>query len=86
MSAQGEALAVRSALASRLDRKRVVQAMRTLWDLQVRVRTEDRRAGLELAVVMVSERLCATSPQAGNGNGRHQVTAGDLAAMPGFTV
>jgi DNA polymerase III subunit gamma/tau len=88
VSAQGEALAVRSALAARLDRRRVVLAMRALWDLQVRVRTEDRRAGLELAVVVVSERLCAAPAQGsiGNGNGRHQVSAGDLASMPGFTA
>jgi hypothetical protein len=88
VSAQGEALAARSALANRLDRRRVVQAMRVLWDLQVRVRTEDRRAGLELAAVMLSERLCAQAvPERGNGNGNgHQVTARDLATMPGFVV
>jgi len=86
--AQGEALAVRQALARSLDRRRVVQGMQVLWDLQVRVRTEDRRAGLELAAVMLSERLCPSvtaSAPAGNGNGNgHQLTAGELAAMPGF--
>lgn len=87
IAAQGEALAARAALAARLDKRRVVQAMRVLWDLQVRVRTEDRRAGLELAAVMLSERLCssqATSPSGPDSNGSKHVTAGDLTTMPGF--
>jgi DNA polymerase III gamma/tau subunit len=85
--AQGDALAARSELAARLDKRRVVQAMRVLWDLQVRVRTEDRRSGLELAVVMVSEKLCpAVGDGHHNGNGHKPspLTATDLASMPGF--
>jgi DNA polymerase III subunit gamma/tau len=86
--AQGEARAARQALADRLEGHRVVAAMTVLWDLQVKVRTEDRRSGLELAVAMVATRLQRKDPRPGNGaNGNgHLVTAGDLASMQGFTA
>lgn len=57
VSAQGIMQAARQDLAGKLDAPRVVAAMRVLWDLQVRVRTEDKRAGLELAMAMATEKL-----------------------------
>lgn len=83
VSVRGEALAARRALAGQLDKQRVVQAMQVMWDLQVRVRTEDRRAGLELAVVVVSEKLCPATAARVNGTARPAV-AGDITALPGF--
>lgn len=62
--AQGEALASRQRLAHNVESRRVVNAMRVLWDLQVRVRTEDKRAGLELAVTMVADKLCPPQSKA----------------------
>ncbi len=58
VAVQGHALTARQDLAARLGPSRIVAAMRVLWDLQVKVRTEDRAAGLSLAAVMVSEKLC----------------------------
>lgn len=95
VTAQGEALEARQCLAHNVEARRAVSAMRVLWDLQVRVRTEDKRAGLELAVVMVADRLCP--PQArpdGSGTGiipcadgqGAAVTAAGLTAMGGFVT
>ena len=92
---QGSALEDRRELAARLDAVQVVRAMRVLWDLQVKVRTEDRRSGLELAVVMVSEQFTklAYSAARGNGNGssngngnghRPKPTEEDIMALEGF--
>jgi DNA polymerase III subunit gamma/tau len=61
VSAQGEALAARQELAARLGAARVNRAMLAMWDLQVRVRVDDREAGLVLAVSAVARCLC---PQA----------------------
>jgi DNA polymerase III subunit gamma/tau len=58
VAAQGEPLEARKALAARLDTGRLTAAVKALWDLQTKVRVEDRRAGLKLACVVVSERLC----------------------------
>lgn len=88
LAVQGQARAARKALADRLPRRSVVSAMKVLWDLQVRVRTEDKRAGMELAVAMVSERLCpSVAPSNGHSaNGSSHVTPGDLAAMQDFVI
>lgn len=61
ITAQGAALEIRRTLAGKLSAARVVAAMQVLWDLQAKVHVEDREAGLTLAVVMVSRRLCAAS-------------------------
>ncbi len=85
IAAQGDALAARTALTGRLDGPAVVAAMRVLWDLQVRIRMEDRRAGLELALVMVSEKLCPVpraAPASSNGHSG-TVGLGQLASMLG---
>jgi DNA polymerase-3 subunit gamma/tau len=95
VTVQGEALAARQNLAQGTDSRRVVNAMRVLWDLQVRVRTEDKRAGLELAVTMVADKLCPAQSRAMtngtgilpcNGGGAAPVTAAGLTAMGGFAV
>lgn len=94
VTAQGEALAARQRLAHNTEARRVVNAMRVLWDLSVRVRTEDKRAGLELAVTMVADKLCPPQPRASvNFSGAvvhtpdgSAVTAGDLTSMGGFVV
>ncbi len=80
VTAQGEALEGRRHLAHDTDPRRVVRAMSVLWDLQTRCRTEDRRAGLELAAAVLSEKLCpAPPPSNGNGNGHHAaLTAAEL--------
>jgi DNA polymerase III subunit gamma/tau len=85
ISAQGAALAARQDLARAIPRARVVAAMSVLWDLQVRVRAEDRHAGLSLAAVMVSERLRpqAQTPPHTNGNGHARMSAGDVRHMMG---
>jgi DNA polymerase III subunit gamma/tau len=64
VAAQGEALRVRQGLATRLGAPRVASALAVLWDLQARVRVEDREVGLTLAVVMVSRRLCPKPEEA----------------------
>jgi len=40
----------------------VVAAMTVLWELQTRVRAEDRRSGLILALSQVSRKLCQLPP------------------------
>jgi len=77
LTASGAPLVARQRLADRLDVPRLTAAVRVLWDLQTRVRVEDRRAGLKLACVVVAEKLCpapkpAPSPvssHGANGNG-----------------
>ena len=69
VTAQGGPLEARKALAARLDVPRLTAAMRVLWDLQTRVRVEDRRAGLKLACVVTAEKLCPPKPALANGNG-----------------
>jgi len=58
----GPALAARQGLADRLGYSRVVAAMTVLWELQTRVRAEDRRSGLILALSQVSRKLCQLPP------------------------
>jgi DNA polymerase-3 subunit gamma/tau len=87
VTAQGAALESRRALAHSLPKRRVVEAMRVLWDLQVRTRVEDRRAGLELAAAMLAERLCppAQDKPAVNGHAATApVTAEYMANLEGF--
>ena len=88
LTAQGAALEARKALAARLDVPRLTAAMRVLWDLQTRVRVEDRRAGLKLACVVAAEKLCPPKPALANGNGvngysGHQAGLDDLKAALG---
>lgn len=89
ISAQGNALAARQDLAARLGSAQAVDAMRVLWDLQVRVRMEDRRSGLSLALVMVSEKLSPADRPAAvpSVNGRAKaLNYGELADMVGGTA
>jgi DNA polymerase III gamma/tau subunit len=58
ISAQGDALAVRQALAARLSPQRVNAALAVLWDLHAKVKVDDRETALALALSMVSRRLC----------------------------
>jgi DNA polymerase-3 subunit gamma/tau len=69
LTAQGAPLEARKELAARLDVPQLTAAMRVLWDLQTRVRVEDRRAGLKLACVVAAEKLCPPKPVSVNGNG-----------------
>ena len=90
IDAQGEALAARQSLASRLDVPRLTAAMKVLWDFQTRVRVEDRRAGLKLACVVASEQLCPKQkvvPSLSNGssNGHHQPGLEELREALGAT-
>lgn len=85
VAAQGEALARREHLARTLETRRVVAAMRVLWDLQVRVRTEDKRAGLELAVAMVADKLCQQLA-AGHAQRRPGEAAAAGLVMEGFVA
>jgi len=86
-SAQGSALAARRSLATQLGAAQVVDAMRVLWDLQVKVRMEDRRAALELALVMVAEKFHpADRPAAAPANGHRPLNFGELTSMVGGTA
>lgn len=58
VTATGEALRIRKELARQLGPQRLFAAFRVLWDLQTKVRAEDRRQALEIAVAMLSEKLC----------------------------
>lgn len=74
VSALGESLAARQALAARCAPGAVAAALRVLWDLRCRGGGEPR-SGLDLAVVMCMEKLHPRQPVAvgghhnGNGNG-----------------
>ena len=57
IAAQGEALAVRRDLALRLGARRIHAAMAVLWELQTRVKVDDREAALMLVLSMVAKRL-----------------------------
>jgi DNA polymerase III subunit gamma/tau len=84
VTAQGEALAMRKALAARLTDVQVVGAMRVFWDLQ-RIRSgNDPRMVLDLAAVMAAEQF---APQrqavALNGNGHRKAEMADVRALIG---
>lgn len=83
VSARGTALALREELAARLGAPAIVEAMRVLWDLQVRVRSDDRRSSLELAAVMLAEKLCPVPGVAMAQNGHRAATSGELSAILG---
>lgn len=58
LTCQGQPLADRCALATKLDAGRVFVAMRALWDLKTRVRvTDDARSMIELAFVVMADAL-----------------------------
>lgn len=90
ITAQGAALDVRQALARQLDPARIVSAMQVLWDLKVKVGRTEPRSGLELAVVMMRERLAVRAPDSrtvapavATGNGHARMSAEALAALAG---
>lgn len=58
VNAQGRALAVRQELLGRLGKARVSKAMAVLWDLMTKIRAEDRTAGLQVALAVLSRCLC----------------------------
>jgi DNA polymerase-3 subunit gamma/tau len=84
VTAQGEALAARKALASRLTDVQVVAAMRVFWDLQ-RIRSgNDPRMVLDLACVMAAEQFAPQRSQVtSNGNGHRKASADDIKALIG---
>jgi DNA polymerase-3 subunit gamma/tau len=61
LAATGTALQARQNLALSLDSPVVVSALKVLWQLKTQVRVDDARAGLELALVMLSEVLTPKS-------------------------
>jgi DNA polymerase-3 subunit gamma/tau len=81
--ASGQALEARQQLAGRLGAPAVVEAMRVMWDLQVKVRSDDRRSSLELAAVMLAEKLCPVATLATPSNGHRKATTGELSAILG---
>ncbi len=92
LTVQGEALESRCQLAQCLEAHRVVKAMGVLWDLQVKYRNADRAAGLQLAVAMLTEKLCPPVSSVGghaNGHGSSagtgMVSAELMAQMEDFT-
>lgn len=82
IAAAGTALAARQALAAQLTRVRAADAMAVLWDLQTKIRAEDRRAGLDLAVAMLARRLHPEQQPAAVSNG-HKPELGEVKAMFG---
>ncbi len=87
VTAQGEALEARRNLAEGLEAQRVVKAMGVLWDLQVKYRNADRPAGLQLAVALLTEKLCPPLQHvAGRADGSlSTVSAEFMATLEDFT-
>jgi DNA polymerase III subunit gamma/tau len=84
VTAQGEALAVRKALAARLTDVQVVGAMRVIWDLQKIRIGNDPRMVLDLAVVMMAEQFAPQRKQVASGsNGHRKATLDDIKALAG---
>lgn len=54
---EGTSLETRTAVAARLTPYSAVAAMRVLWDLQTRVRAEDRAQGLQVACTLISDAM-----------------------------
>lgn len=81
----GQALAVRQDLAARASAARIVSALKVLWDLQTKVRVEDRKAGLILALARVSDVLHPVqeiaAPSLGTSGVEAPVAFGDMARM-----
>jgi len=80
VTAQGDALAVRQALAARLTDVQLVGAMRVLWDLQKIRSGNDPRMVLDLAVVMCAEQF-APQRQHVPSNGHRTATIEDIKAL-----
>lgn len=57
VAVQGDALAARRDLVSRLGAHRVQAAMAVLWDLHARVRVDDRETALKLALAVIALKL-----------------------------
>jgi DNA polymerase-3 subunit gamma/tau len=83
VTAKGQALEVRRELAHRLGAPAIVEAMRVLWDLKVRIPSDDRRSSLELAAVMLSEKLCPVLAVATGSNGHRAASDSELNAVLG---
>jgi len=82
ITSAGPALTARRDLAAMLGASRASAAMGVLWDWQTKIRIEDRRAGLDLAVAMLVQRLCPV-PQALVAANGHQPGLGELKEMFG---
>jgi DNA polymerase III subunit gamma/tau len=69
---QGEALAARQDLVARLGVPRVQAAMAVLWELQAKVRFDDRETALKVALSVVSGKLAPppAAPIAQDGGGK----------------
>lgn len=65
----GEALVARQNLAAQIDARRAAAAMRVLWDLRRTLPAGHQRAAIDMAVVLVSEKLHPFPAAASNGNG-----------------
>jgi DNA polymerase III subunit gamma/tau len=78
VTAQGASLEARRALAARLDPVRVGKAMTVLWELQTRAARTDPRASLELACVVVAERLRSSQPGPAPAVNGHSLTLSQM--------
>jgi DNA polymerase III subunit gamma/tau len=65
IQATGVALEARQNLARQLGTSRIYAAQKVLWDLMTKVRTDERREGLEIAMAMISEKLCPPADRGG---------------------
>ena len=84
VTTQGDALAIRQQLASRLDVVRIGAAMRIMWDLLTRAPRMDPRGSLDLAIALCTERLAPPRSQAPvtvTMNGHAPMTADRLAEL-----
>ena len=55
LRATGEDYEVRRALAVKLEQERLLAAVKVLWEIRTKVRSEDPRGSLELALVLITE-------------------------------
>jgi DNA polymerase III subunit gamma/tau len=89
VTAQGAGLRYRQQLASAVTAPQVVRVMRVLWDLRTKLRAEDPRSSLELAMVMGAEiihpaqeaRATSAPSHSNGGNGHAPATISQLKAL-----
>jgi hypothetical protein len=81
ISATGDVLYRRQQLGAMIGPARLMAALKVLWELATRVRTENRRDGLNLAVAMLSERLCPPVQERAVSNGHRPVSRAELTEM-----
>jgi DNA polymerase III gamma/tau subunit len=84
VTASGAGLERRRELAAVAGPERLRAALKVLWDLQTKVRSDSRREGLTLAVTMLSEVLCppaSIAPAPAAVNGRRPASGDELRSI-----